>query len=140
MNFLKTNPNLLVIFFSDLLVSQRHVAMISEMIHSASLIHDDVIDQSDIRRGKPSVNMLWSQKKVYRTNRLYSINNRGLFIEYSISSAASIADNLAHIYLLSILLLFAIFITSQRTEKIAKVLLQSSATLLAYIVTYQIVI
>ncbi|KAL0104799.1 hypothetical protein PUN28_016441 [Cardiocondyla obscurior] len=44
--------------------SQRQVAMISEMIHSASLLHDDVIDQSDIRRGKPSVNVVWSQKKV----------------------------------------------------------------------------
>ncbi|XP_036143306.1 decaprenyl-diphosphate synthase subunit 1 [Monomorium pharaonis] len=47
-----------------LLHSQRQIAMISEMIHSASLLHDDVIDQSDIRRGKPSVNAVWSQKKV----------------------------------------------------------------------------
>ncbi|XP_012283253.1 decaprenyl-diphosphate synthase subunit 1 isoform X1 [Orussus abietinus] len=47
-----------------LLVKQRQVAMIVEMIHSASLIHDDVIDQSNFRRGKPSVNALWSQKKV----------------------------------------------------------------------------
>ncbi|XP_029673678.1 decaprenyl-diphosphate synthase subunit 1 [Formica exsecta] len=44
--------------------SQRQVAMISEMIHTSSLLHDDVIDQSDIRRGKPSVNAVWSQKKV----------------------------------------------------------------------------
>ncbi|XP_068630972.1 all trans-polyprenyl-diphosphate synthase PDSS1 [Battus philenor] len=49
---------------SALLPSQRQVAMISEMIHSASLIHDDVIDQSDFRRGKPSVNVLWNHKKV----------------------------------------------------------------------------
>lgn len=41
--------------------------MIAEMIHSASLIHDDVIDQSDFRRGKPSVNALWSHKKVCNT-------------------------------------------------------------------------
>lgn len=40
------------------------MAMIAEMIHSASLVHDDVIDQSDFRRGKPSVNALWNQKKV----------------------------------------------------------------------------
>nr|CAD7432820.1 unnamed protein product [Timema monikensis] len=46
-----------------LLRPQRQVAMISEMIHSASLIHDDVIDQSDFRRGKPSVNVLWNHKK-----------------------------------------------------------------------------
>ncbi|GFG31646.1 hypothetical protein Cfor_12543 [Coptotermes formosanus] len=43
--------------------SQRQVAMISEMIHSASLIHDDVVDQADCRRGKPSVNVLWNHKK-----------------------------------------------------------------------------
>ncbi|XP_011694039.1 PREDICTED: decaprenyl-diphosphate synthase subunit 1 [Wasmannia auropunctata] len=47
-----------------LLHSQRQIAMIAEMIHSASLLHDDVIDQSDFRRGKPSVNVVWSQKEV----------------------------------------------------------------------------
>lgn len=47
-----------------LLTSQREVAMISEMIHTASLVHDDVIDQSDFRRGKPSVNVVWNHKKV----------------------------------------------------------------------------
>ncbi|XP_030749964.1 decaprenyl-diphosphate synthase subunit 1 isoform X2 [Sitophilus oryzae] len=49
---------------SGLLSSQREVAMISEMIHTASLVHDDVIDQSDFRRGKPSVNVMWNHKKV----------------------------------------------------------------------------
>ncbi|CAH0771613.1 unnamed protein product [Bemisia tabaci] len=49
---------------SGLTPAQRQVAMIAEMIHSASLIHDDVIDQSDFRRGKPSVNVLWNHKKV----------------------------------------------------------------------------
>ncbi|KAK9888549.1 hypothetical protein WA026_000796 [Henosepilachna vigintioctopunctata] len=48
----------------NILPSQREVGMISEMIHTASLIHDDVIDQSDFRRGKPSVNVMWNQKKV----------------------------------------------------------------------------
>lgn len=38
--------------------------MTAEMIHSASLIHDDVIDQSFSRRGKPSVNVIWNHKKV----------------------------------------------------------------------------
>ncbi|XP_060525926.1 all trans-polyprenyl-diphosphate synthase PDSS1 [Cylas formicarius] len=49
---------------SGLLPAQREVAMISEMIHTASLVHDDVIDQSDFRRGKPSVNVRWNHKKV----------------------------------------------------------------------------
>ena len=37
-------------------------AMMVEMIHVASLVHDDVIDASDTRRGKPSVNALWQSK------------------------------------------------------------------------------
>lgn len=55
------------VLYSGLLASQRQVAMISEMIHSASLIHDDVVDQADCRRGKPSVNVLWNHKKVSAT-------------------------------------------------------------------------
>ncbi|XP_076309407.1 decaprenyl diphosphate synthase subunit 1 qless isoform X1 [Tachypleus tridentatus] len=46
-----------------LLDSQRKIALVSEIIHTASLIHDDVIDTSDARRGKPSVNLIWGQKK-----------------------------------------------------------------------------
>ncbi len=33
--------------------------MLVDMLHTASLIHDDVIDHSDKRRGKPSVNSRW---------------------------------------------------------------------------------
>lgn len=47
-----------------ILSMQRQIALFSEMVHSASLVHDDVIDQSDFRRGKPSVNALWNHKKV----------------------------------------------------------------------------
>ena len=38
-------------------------AMLVEMIHVASLIHDDVIDEADTRRGKPSVNARWQSHK-----------------------------------------------------------------------------
>ncbi|XP_074549051.1 all trans-polyprenyl-diphosphate synthase PDSS1 [Halichoeres trimaculatus] len=47
----------------DLLPGQRAVAMISEMIHTASLVHDDVIDGSDKRRGKRTINELWGERK-----------------------------------------------------------------------------
>ncbi|KAK3586580.1 hypothetical protein CHS0354_027064 [Potamilus streckersoni] len=57
LNFHKTEEE-------KLLNSQRRVAMIAEMIHTASLIHDDVIDESYIRRGKSSVNNIWKERKV----------------------------------------------------------------------------
>lgn len=47
---------------------QKKVAQIVEMIHTASLVHDDVIDAADSRRNKSSVNMVWGQKKVNKVN------------------------------------------------------------------------
>ncbi len=46
-------------------VSKRaHIgAMMVEMIHLASLIHDDVIDEATTRRGKPSLNDKWQSKR-----------------------------------------------------------------------------
>uniref|UniRef100_A0A182MTW1 All trans-polyprenyl-diphosphate synthase PDSS1 n=1 Tax=Anopheles culicifacies TaxID=139723 RepID=A0A182MTW1_9DIPT len=49
---------------NDISNEQRKIAMVSEMIHTASLVHDDVIDQSFARRGKPSVNVLWNHKQL----------------------------------------------------------------------------
>ncbi len=37
-------------------------ALLIEMIHTTSLIHDDVLDESDSRRGKPTANALWQSK------------------------------------------------------------------------------
>ncbi|MBF0442992.1 MAG: polyprenyl synthetase family protein, partial [Oligoflexales bacterium] len=34
-----------------------------ELIHAASLAHDDVIDNADIRRGKPSINVVATNRK-----------------------------------------------------------------------------
>lgn len=47
----------------EVLASQRSIALIIEMIHTASLVHDDVIDGSDSRRGKNTVNHLWGERK-----------------------------------------------------------------------------
>ena len=37
-------------------------AMMVEMLHTVSLIHDDVIDNADMRRGRPSANALWQSR------------------------------------------------------------------------------
>jgi len=47
----------------SLLWKQRRVAIISEMIHTASLLHDDVLDKADTRRGKAAVNKIFTAKK-----------------------------------------------------------------------------
>ena len=33
-----------------------------ECIHTATLLHDDVVDEADTRRGRPSANTLWSNE------------------------------------------------------------------------------
>jgi octaprenyl-diphosphate synthase len=40
------------------------IAGIIESIHTASLLHDDVVDMADVRRGKPSANSVWGNQIV----------------------------------------------------------------------------
>jgi octaprenyl-diphosphate synthase len=42
-------------------VDQNHLilAAVVEFIHTATLLHDDVVDESDLRRGKESANAVW---------------------------------------------------------------------------------
>jgi hexaprenyl-diphosphate synthase len=47
---------------SDILPSQRRLAEITELIHTASLLHDDVIDHSESRRSAPSANIEFGNK------------------------------------------------------------------------------
>ncbi|PVI00537.1 decaprenyl-diphosphate synthase subunit 1 [Periconia macrospinosa] len=47
---------------SDILPSQRRLAEITELIHTASLLHDDVIDHSVARRSAPSANIEFGNK------------------------------------------------------------------------------
>lgn len=45
-----------------ILPSQRRLAEITELIHTASLLHDDVIDHSTSRRSNPSANVAYGNK------------------------------------------------------------------------------
>lgn len=39
-----------------------HLAAAVEFIHTATLLHDDVVDESSQRRGRPTANLLWDNK------------------------------------------------------------------------------
>lgn len=47
-------------FFGDINDKALQAAAALEMLHNASLIHDDVIDEATERRGLPTINNVWS--------------------------------------------------------------------------------
>lgn len=45
--------------FSDMSSGLTNAAVAAELIHMATLIHDDIIDNSGLRRCRPSINVVW---------------------------------------------------------------------------------
>jgi octaprenyl-diphosphate synthase len=43
--------------------SAVHLGAVVEIIHTATLVHDDIIDEADTRRGRPSANTRWGNSK-----------------------------------------------------------------------------
>ena len=39
------------------------VAAAIELLHTATLMHDDVVDVADLRRGRPSANLIWGNRR-----------------------------------------------------------------------------
>lgn len=56
------NLNYYKAFRPDLFQAQQRLAEITEMLHTASLFHDDVIDNADTRRGVPTVQKVFGNK------------------------------------------------------------------------------
>ena len=48
--------------FGEINESTWRTALFVELLHTATLVHDDVVDASDERRGRPSVNAKWDNK------------------------------------------------------------------------------
>ncbi len=74
--------------------STYHAATLVELLHTATLIHDDVVDNADMRRGIASINATWKNKvAVLMGDYLLS---RGLLLslvhdEYKFLKASSVA-------------------------------------------------
>ena len=48
--------------YGEITKTTHHAAVALELLHTASLVHDDVVDESDERRGQPSVNAVFNNK------------------------------------------------------------------------------
>ena len=77
-----------------------HLAASVELIHTATLLHDDVVDESTRRRGKPTANLLWdNQSSVLVGDYLFSrafqlmVKTKNLYIlDILANASATIAE------------------------------------------------
>lgn len=73
----------------------RHVrlASIGESLHVATLIHDDIIDNADMRRGRPSVNSRWGNGlSVLIGDYIYSLSVKHLVEDEDLEVMRAFAD------------------------------------------------
>ena len=69
-------------------------AIMVELLHSATLIHDDVVDGAEMRRGLPSINALWKNKisvligdYMLSKGLLFSLDNKDYLFLHMVSDA-----------------------------------------------------
>ena len=86
----------LILKIAGVTLESVKLCAVVEMIHAASLLHDDVIDESDTRRGKPSINALFDNKtSIMFGDILYSkafteLSQMDKKISHTISSAVTL--------------------------------------------------
>jgi len=61
-----------------------------ELIHMASLIHDDIIDEAETRRGRPSVNSIWGNQIAVLTGDFLFAKAFGLLSPSHLSSVLTV--------------------------------------------------
>lgn len=66
-------------------------AVVVELLHTATLVHDDVVDEAELRRGFPTINAVWKNK--------ISI----LMGDYLLSKSLIIATEIGHLRLMNII-------------------------------------
>jgi octaprenyl-diphosphate synthase len=58
-----------------------HVAAAVELLHTATLLHDDVVDLSELRRGRPSANALWGNRRAVLAGDFFYARASSLIVE-----------------------------------------------------------
>ena len=86
----------LILKIAGISIESIKLCAVVEMIHAASLLHDDVIDEANTRRGQPSVNALYDNKTaIMFGDILYSrafteLSQMDKQIAYTISNAVTL--------------------------------------------------
>ncbi|MCK5110681.1 MAG: polyprenyl synthetase family protein [Arcobacteraceae bacterium] len=86
----------LILKIAGITTQSIELCAVVEMIHAASLLHDDVIDEADTRRGKPSINALFDNKtSIMFGDILYSkaftqLSQMDKEIAYTVSNAVTL--------------------------------------------------
>jgi octaprenyl-diphosphate synthase len=58
-----------------------HVAAAVELLHTATLLHDDVVDFSQLRRGQPSANALWGNRRAILAGDFFYARASSMIVE-----------------------------------------------------------
>jgi octaprenyl-diphosphate synthase len=79
--------------------TQRHieVAAVMEMIHGATLLHDDVLDDGQTRRGKATVNRLWGNEPAILLGDFVLSQVFRIVSDFDPAIAKIIADTAIHV-------------------------------------------
>ncbi len=65
-------------------------ATVVEMVHAAALIHDDSVDKSDLRRGRPTVNGLWSDQMAIIVGDYLYAQSMKILVEHKLEHAMGV--------------------------------------------------
>ena len=57
------------------------VAAAIELLHTATLLHDDVVDTSDLRRGRPSANAIWGNRRAVLAGDFFYARASSMIVE-----------------------------------------------------------
>ena len=65
-------------------------ATVIEMVHAAALIHDDSVDRSALRRGRPTVNGLWTDEMAIIMGDYLYAQSMALLVRYKLGLAMEV--------------------------------------------------